>query len=136
MLTIGKLAALAHVSADALRYYEREKLIIPTAKSAGGYRLYDKDAVRRIRFIKQAQNCGFTLSEIGDLLTLRKQRSACCGDVRKVAIEKKLQLESKIQMMQAMSKALDKLIADCAEENHAIDDCPILSALEHANGIR
>jgi len=136
MLTIGKLAAIAHVSPDALRYYEREKLIAPTAKSDGGYRLYDEGAVRRIRFIKQAQNCGFTLSEIGELLTLRSQSSACCGDVRKRAIEKKLQLESKIRAMKAMSKALDGLVAECAEESHPIDDCPILSALDRANGIR
>jgi len=136
MLTIGKLAALARVSPDALRYYEREKLIAPTAKSDGGYRLYDKDAVRRIRFIKQAQNCGFTLSEIGELLTLRGRSSACCGDVRKLAIEKKLQLESKIRAMKGMSKALDGLITECAEESYPIDDCPILSALDRANGIR
>ena len=136
MLTIGKLAAIAHVSPDALRYYEREKLIAPTAKSDGGYRLYDKGAVRRIRFIKQAQNCGFTLSEIGELLTLRSRSSACCGDVRKRAIEKKLQLESKIRAMKAMSKALDGLVAECTEESHPIDDCPILSALDRANGIR
>ena len=136
MLTIGKLAAIAHVSPDALRYYEREKLIAPTAKSDGGYRLYDEGAVRRIRFIKQAQNCGFTLSEIGELLTLRSRSSACCGDVRKRAIEKKLQLESKIRAMKAMSKALDGLVAECTEESHPIDDCPILSALDRANGIR
>ena len=135
MLTIGKLAAIAHVSPDALRYYEREKLIAPTAKSDGGYRLYDEGAVRRIRFIKQAQNCGFTLAEIGELLTLRSRSSACCGDVRQRAIEKKLQLASKIRTMKAMSKALNGLIAECAEESHPIDDCPILSALDRANGI-
>ena len=135
MLTIGKLAALAHVSADTLRYYEREKLIAPAAKSEGGYRLYGKDALRRISFIKQAQSCGFTLSEISELLLLRTRRSACCGDVRKLAIEKKLQLENKIGAMKAMSKALDRLVAECREESHPIDDCPILSALDRANGI-
>jgi MerR family Zn(II)-responsive transcriptional regulator of zntA len=62
MFTIGKLAALATVSNDTLRYYEQEGLISPTAKSAAGYRLYDQDSVRRIRFIKHAQGCGFTLA--------------------------------------------------------------------------
>lgn len=136
MLTIGKLAVLAHVSADTLRYYEREKLIAPTAKSDGGYRLYGKDAIRRIGFIKQAQSCGFTLTEIGELLMLRTRKSACCGDVRKLAIEKKLQVESRINAMKAMSKALDRLVAECKQASHPIDDCPILSALDRVNGIK
>jgi len=59
-LTIGKIASLSKVSADTLRYYEREGLISPAGKSEGGYRLYDRDAVRRVRFIKEAQHCGFT----------------------------------------------------------------------------
>ena len=63
-LTIGKIATLADISPDTLRYYERERLIAPAAKSPGGYRLYERDALRRIRFIKQAQQCGFNLAEI------------------------------------------------------------------------
>ena len=133
-LTIGKLAALAEVSADTLRYYEREGLIAPLSKSEGGYRLYNEDSARRIYFIKHAQHCGFTLAEIRELLTVRGRDSACCGDVRKLAVEKKLQLESKIRTMQTMSKALGRLIVDCAEETHPVDECPILTALEHANG--
>ncbi len=89
-LTIGKIATLAQVSTDTLRYYERERLIAPAAKSTGGYRLYERDALRRIRFIKQAQQCGFNLAEIRSLLALRASNAACCGDVRRVALEKKL----------------------------------------------
>ena len=82
MLTIGKLAALSEVSADTLRFYERQGLIVPASKSAAGYRLYGEDAVVRLRFIKQARECGFTLAEIEQLLVLRSQDVACCGDVR------------------------------------------------------
>ena len=132
MLTIGKLATLTDVSADTLRFYEREGLVAPSSKSGGGYRLYDEDAVVRLRFIKQARDCGFTLAEIHQLLVLRNQTEACCGDVRQRAIEKKLQLEGKIRALSAMSKALDHLIADCANEAHPIEGCPILTALEQA----
>ena len=132
MLTIGKLATLADISTDTLRFYEREGLIAPSSKSAGGYRLYDEDAVVRLRFIKQARDCGFTLAEIQQLLLLRNQSEACCGDVRQRAIEKKLQLEAKIRALSAMSKALDHLIADCANESHPINGCPILASLEQA----
>src|SRR5258708_3786840 len=67
-LTTGKTAGLAGVSADTVRYYERERLIAPAAKSEGGHRLYDRDAIRRIGFIKQSQQCGFTLADIRALL--------------------------------------------------------------------
>ena len=130
MLTIGKLATLADISADALRYYEREGLIAPAGKSAAGYRLYDKDSERRIQFIKHAQHCGFTLAEIRELIVLRGRDAACCGDVRKRAIEKKLQLENKIRAMKVMSKGLDRLISECADETKPLEECAILAALE------
>ena len=130
MLTIGKLAALAEISADTLRYYEEEGLIAPADRSASGYRLYDQDSVKRIRFIKQAQHCGFTLAEIRDLLALRGSDRACCDDVRNQAIVKKLQLEHKIKAMKSMSKALDRLIADCTRKGRPVAECTILAAFE------
>jgi DNA-binding transcriptional MerR regulator len=130
MFTIGKLAHIADVSSDTLRYYEREGLIEPAGKSPVGYRLYDTDSARRLRFIKQAQHCGFTLAEIRELLVLRARDAACCGDVRKRAIEKKRQLEGKIRSMRAMSKALDRLIADCVDETRPVEGCAILAAFE------
>lgn len=130
MFTIGELAKRSEVTADTLRYYEREKLIEPADKSPGGYRLYDKNSATRVRFIKQAQSCGFALAEIRELLILRSQEAACCGDVRKRAIEKKLQLENKIRSLRNMSKVLDGLIAECANETHSLGDCTILAALE------
>jgi len=130
--TIGKLAALTQVSADTLRYYEREHLLQPRGKSTSGYRLYDEEAARRVKFIRHAQECGFTLAEIRDLLGLPGRDSACCGDVRRVAIERKLQLESKIRSMKVMSTALDRLIAACNRDGVPVEACPILIGLEQA----
>jgi len=67
-LRIGKIASVVKVTTDTLRYWEREGLINPASKSRGGYRLYGRDVVRRARFIKHAQNCGFALREIRGLL--------------------------------------------------------------------
>jgi MerR family Zn(II)-responsive transcriptional regulator of zntA len=133
MLTIGKLAAQTDLSTNALRFYEREGLIQPSSKSPSGYRLYDEPAVARVRFIKHAQQCGFTLTEIQELLTLRSRDSACCDDVRRLAVERKLQLEAKIRSMKVMSKALDLLISDCPEPNRPVEDCPILGAMEQVS---
>jgi DNA-binding transcriptional MerR regulator len=99
-------------------------------KSRGGYRLYDGDAVLRIRFITQAQNCGFTLTEIKNLLAVRASDAPSCRDVYRIALEKKLQLDARIKAMRAMSKTLSRLIADCNNGTRSLRDCPILAALE------
>ena len=132
MLMIGKLAREAGVTPDTVRYYEKEGLLAPARKSDAGYRLYDEDAARRLRFIRQVQQCGFSLTEIRELLTLKNSDAACCKDVKSVAIAKKLQLEHKIRALQAMSGALSGLIAVCDDETRPLDECPILAALENS----
>lgn len=132
MYTIGKLAQHAEVTTDTVRYYEKEGLLAPARKTGAGYRLYDEDTVRRLRFIRQAQQCGFSLTEIRELLTLKNSDAACCKDVRNVAVEKKLQVEHKIRALQVMSRALSELITICNDETKPLDECPILAALENS----
>lgn len=129
-MTIGKLAKRVGISTDAIRFYEDEGILLPAKKSEAGYRLYNQDAVRRVRFIKHAQQCGMTLSEIRRLLDLKSDDCSCCGDVRSLAIKKKSQLEERIKAMKAMSRALGELIDTCTAEDRPLDDCPILAALD------
>lgn len=131
LLTIGKVAALSELSRDTLRYYEQERLLAPVKKSAAGYRLYSEDVLPRIRFIKHAQECGFALREIRELLALKVQNAACCRDVRALAVQKKLALETKIRSFQAMSDVLSELIRICNDTSKPTDACPILAALEN-----
>ena len=131
-LTVGKLAASANISASAVRFYEREGLMQVPAKTENGYRLYGPDAVQRLHFIKQAQHCGFTLLEIRALLQLRDEASSCCNDVRTKVIEKKLELGARIKTMQAMSKLLDQLVADCSNDARPAEGCTILASLSGA----
>ncbi len=130
MITIGKLARAGRVTPEALRYYEREGLISPKTTTESGYRLYSPEAVRRLRFIRHAKECGFTLGEIRELLDLRTTDTASCRDVKERALAKKGQLDTRIRTLEAMSAALDRLIARCGDETLPIDVCPILSALE------
>jgi DNA-binding transcriptional MerR regulator len=132
MLTIGELASQAGVTTDTLRYYEREGLLHPEGRSEAGYRLYDGGALRRFKFIKHAQDCGFSLAEVGELLALRVNDKACCDDVRSRAVSKKLQLERKIRTLRTMSAALDGLITNCEGGQQPVDGCPILEALDAA----
>jgi len=85
--------------------------------------------VERLRFIKQAQHCGFTLAEVLALLQLRDGASSCCSDVRGKVIEKKLALEARIRAMKSMSKALDELIAACSNDARPTGNCSILATL-------
>lgn len=130
MLTIGQVAATADVSTDALRFYEREGLIRPVKKTRAGYRLYEEDAVRRLHFIKHAQQCGFSLADIRELLELKNRNRSCCNNVKTVAIDKRRELETKISALQAMAYALTELIDVCTDESKPLDECPILAALE------
>jgi DNA-binding transcriptional MerR regulator len=130
MLTIGQLAARADMTADAIRFYEREGLLAPATRNAAGYRLYAEDAARRLGFVRHAQKCGFSLGEIRELLELRGSDRACCDDVYRVAVEKKLQLEAKIRALKTMSDALSGLIDACSRDAKPLEDCPILGALE------
>lgn len=132
VLTVGRLARLVAVSADTVRFYEKEGLLAPTAKSAAGYRLYDRAALARLRFIRHAQNCGFTLAEVRELLALRASGQACCTDVKSVAVHKKLIIEAKIRSLQSMSRALSELIDRCDGGRLPVDACAILAALEAA----
>lgn len=129
-LTVGRVARLAAVSADTVRFYEKEGLLAPARKSAAGYRLYGPDTVRRLRFVKHAQDCGFSLAEVRELLTLRGADGACCTDVKSVALRKKLVIESRIRTLQAMSAALSELIAHCEGGASPVDACAILAALD------
>ena len=128
-LTIGKLAGRGGVSVQTVRYYERSGLLPKPSRAASGYRLYAHDAVRRLTFIKQAQQLGFSLSEIQDLLSLRIRSGTTCADIRQRAREKIIGVSKKIEDLQRIRSALTKLAAAC-RGNGPTSDCPILEALE------
>lgn len=128
-VTIGRLAKAAGVNIQTLRYYERRRLLAPTARTPSGYRLYGDEAVRRLCFIKNAQALGFTLQEIVELLNLRVNSAARCGDVQRRAQAKLAQVEAKVHDLEALARALKDLIRDC-RAGQPTDRCPILKCLE------
>jgi MerR family transcriptional regulator, copper efflux regulator len=134
-LRLGDLAAAAGVNRETIRYYERRGLVAEPPRSRNGYRVYDADAERRVRFIKQAQALGFTLEEVGDLLELRVSSTATCGDVRERAQRKVADVERRIAALKAMRKTLAAIAAQCSGTG-PVGDCPILDALEGRNACR
>ena len=130
-LTRGKLAKRCGVNLETIRYYEQRGLLPEPPRSASNYRLYPEESARRIRFIKRAQELGFTLKEIKELLSLRAAPGAQCADVREQAEAKVADVDEKIRNLKAMRKALTRLISECSGDAPATE-CPILESLDAA----
>ena len=133
-LTIGRLAQLAGVNLETVRYYEREGLLPKPPRTSSGYRMFPVDAARRLRFIKRAQELGFSLGEIRDLLSLRAQPATRRADVRSRARSKIADIEGKIATLQRM-KAVLTTLADRCEACASSGACPILNSLEDHEGL-
>lgn len=127
--TISRAAEQAGVGVETIRFYERRGLIKqPARPRSGGYRSYDDSIVERIRFIRQAQDLGFSLREIADLLSMRADPAADSRDVRARAMRKREDVERKIAKLQRIRGALDELIASCPGGG-ALRCCTIMDAL-------
>ena len=128
-LSIGKVAQLAEIGIETIRFYEREGLIAEPPRRESGYRQYPEDTVARLRFIRRAKELGFSLKEIKELLSLRIGLQTDCADIQERAEVKIHDIERKIQTLQRMKKALANLVAACPGRG-PVRDCPILDALE------
>ena len=128
-LTIGRLARAVGVNLETVRYYERRGLLRKPPRSESGYRLSPADAKRRLRFIRRAQELGFSLCEIRELLSLRVAPTAKSADVRRRAQAKITHIEAKIRSLQSMKKAMRELTQTCSGCG-PVRDCPILESLD------
>lgn len=127
-MTIGVLAEQGGVNVQTIRYYERRGILRPAARSAAGYRQYDAAAIDRLRFIRQAQELGFSLVEIGELLALRVADRDACAVVEARTRAKLEDVNRKIAELTRMKRALERLTAAC-EAREPTAECPILETL-------
>jgi MerR family copper efflux transcriptional regulator len=128
-LTIGRAAEAAGVGVETIRFYERRGLIEQPKKPLdSGFRIYSPEQVKRIRFIRQAQQLGFSLREIGELLALRADPHADCSEVRAQAVAKLQEVKRKIAQLQELGAALEALIAACPGQG-GLQSCSILDTL-------
>ncbi len=134
LLSIGQIARRAAVGVETVRYYEREGLLNRPQRKPSGYRVYGDDVVARLRFIRRAKTLGFTLKEIKDLLSLRLDENASCGSIKKRAELKIADIETRIDTLKRMKKALGGLVAAC-DGRSTVSRCSILEALDHPDEI-
>lgn len=125
-LTIGKVARAAGVGVETVRYYQKSGLVPEPARPAGSVRRYSAETVARLRFIKRAQELGFTLAEIRRLLALGDPQS--CGKARALAAEKLALVRARIADLERMRAALESLIERCDAVRGRVA-CPIIQTL-------
>lgn len=128
LMPIGQLAKKADVNIETIRYYERRGLIDEPIRNTSGYRQYSFLFLDKIMFIKAAQNLGFTLDEIMDLLSIKVTSKTVCSDVSTMANEKISVVEEKINTLNNIKNALKNLLLSC-NNNQTTDDCPILQSI-------
>ena len=125
-LGIGELARRAGVPIDTVRYYERNRLVLPAGRKASGYRRYGEAEVARLRFIRRAKALGFSLEEIRELLTLSGKRDI--AQIRRSAQRKLMDVQQRITELERIRTGLLTLVEQCPGHGRAAD-CPILGAL-------
>jgi len=127
--TAGKLAKAVGVNIQTVRFYDRKGVLKPTSRTEAGYRVYDAEGLKRLKFIIQAKELGFSLTEIKDLLSLRVRSVQTCDRVRSKAKAKLEDIQKKIAHLRKLEKTLKNLIGDC--ENRVVSEqCPILERME------
>lgn len=129
--TIGKAAQAAGVGVETIRFYEKRGLVIRPELKGGKYREYPPTVVTRIGFIKRAQQLGFTLAEIQDLLRLSDTPDSNRRQVKDLAERKATSIRKKIADLQRMEKTLSRLVRDCSGHGE-VAGCPIIEALAGA----
>ena len=132
-LTRGPLAARTGCNIETIRYYERVGLLPPPPRSAGGHRIYGRDLVKRLNFVRRSRDLGFTLEEIRELLRLVDGGTCTCGEVEQLAGDHVREIRRKIADLRRLQRVLETMAAQCSGD--AVPDCPIIDALFDPDGL-
>jgi DNA-binding transcriptional MerR regulator len=138
LLQIGDVANQTGLSVDTIRFYERERLLHAAARSNGGFRLFSKSDVDDLAFIRNAQELGFSLQEIRDLVGLKNTRHPDCNQVEQLLTHKIASVRAKIAALRKLERELQRTMTQCRSNlRHATSDkaenCPALSDISHRN---
>ncbi|MGH9362147.1 MAG: MerR family DNA-binding protein [Thermoanaerobaculia bacterium] len=128
-LTIGQVAKRTGIGVEAIRFYEQRHLLERPRRRLSGYREYTPEVIERLRFIRRAQELGFSLKEIAELLSLDTDPDTSCAEVRHLAETKLSEIEGKIADLKRMRRALGQVVRSCRGEGPA-SGCPILHVLQ------
>ncbi len=125
MATIGQLAKALDISVETIRFYQRKGLIAEPQKPATGYRHYDDRVADQLRFILNAKSLGFTLNEIGSLMSLSNN----CSEVKSMSLQKLELIQAKIANLQKLENVIQQMTESC-KRNQNPGECPVINALK------
>jgi MerR family mercuric resistance operon transcriptional regulator len=126
-IAIGALAKHTSTNIETIRYYERVGLLPAPSRSAGGYRLYAMDHLKRLNFIRRARALGFSIAEVRTLLRLADEHQRPCAEVRLVAEAHLTDVRAKVADLMTMERVLKATVAKCAQGRRS--DCPLIETL-------
>lgn len=128
VLRTGELAHRAGVNKETIRFYEKSGLLADPQRTAGGYRQYSQEDLKRLIFVKNAKELGFSLAEIKELLALADGDIYKCCDVRQIAESKLAHITNQMKQLGNLKRTLTKLVAEC-QQARTIAHCPIIESL-------
>jgi len=135
MLKIGELSQRTGLSAHTLRYYEKHGLINASTRNEAGYRFYNDSDIRRVQFVQTARNTGFSLDDIGQLLSIRvDKQSHSCQEVTDITQKKLDQVNAKLAELHSMRETLELLLESCCGGPENATHCSIMDALDAGLG--
>ncbi|MBN9661640.1 MAG: heavy metal-responsive transcriptional regulator [Acidobacteria bacterium] len=134
---IGKAAQQTGLSVDTIRFYEKEGLLMEPPRSEGGFRLYTARSIEHLQFIRKAQELGFSLSEIRELMLIQDERTEACAHVRDLIAQRLEAVRQKIRNLTTLQEHLEEALTKCSR---ALKDdaagpqhecCPVLESIAH-----
>lgn len=135
---IGKASEKTGLTVDTIRFYEKERILREPPRSEGGYRLYSEQDIEHLIIIRKAQELGFSLAEIRELLLIQDERVEACTHVRDLIHQRLSSVREKIEALQKLERNLEEASRKCTDAlTHDASDpqhecCPVLQEIAHA----
>jgi MerR family transcriptional regulator, mercuric resistance operon regulatory protein len=132
--TVGDLAAACGCTVETVRYYEKTALMPDPPRTEGGHRIYSLELLKRLTFIRRSRDLGFSIDQISELLCFVDEPGHSCGEVKGMALLHARDIQSKIDDLNRLQKALNEMAAHCKGGRYQVEDCPIIDALFESEG--
>lgn len=130
-LSMGELASRADCQVETVRYYEKEGLMPEPPRTGGGHRQYSHTHLKRLYFIRRSRELGFSIKQVRELLAFVDEPNHTCGEVQAMTVAQAEKMQSKIDDLKRLKKALNEMSTRCSGGKYSVDDCPIIDALFH-----
>ena len=126
-LSIGTLSKQSGVNIETIRYYEKIGVMPAPPRSAGGYRLYAPDHLKRLGFVRRGRQLGFSLDELRGLLQLVDGHAYTCAEVHALTLQHLTEVRRKIVDLRRLERVMTDMVAQCTED--LVPECPVIDAL-------